>query len=66
MDNYNKEKKNNHILLKVLGKLFLIFIIATISIVLYDMYINIEVEEESYTADKVSKETSIRKRRKYK
>ena len=66
MDNYNKEKKNNHILLKVLGKLFLIFIIATISIVLYDMYINIEVEEETYTADKVSKETIIRKRRKYK
>ena len=61
MENYNQNKKNNHILTKILGKLILIFTIATISIVLYDMYINIEVDEEDYTADKISKEVSIRK-----
>lgn len=61
MDNYNREKRNNHILTKILGNLILIFTIATISIVLYDMYINIEVYEEDYTADKISKEVSIRK-----
>ena len=66
MDNYNKNKKNNYILIKILGMLLLIFIIATTSIVLYDLYINIEVDEEDYTANRLSKEVNVRKRRKYK
>ena len=42
-------------------QLLLIFTIATMSIVLYDMYINIDVdvEKETYTAEKTSKEISI-------
>ncbi len=38
-----------------------IFIIATASIILYDMYINIEVEPDInyYTAEKLAKEASI-------
>lgn len=36
----------------------MIFSIATVSIVLYDMYINIEIEEETYTPKKVSQEIS--------
>ena len=42
--------------------LVLIFVIATTSIVLYDMYINIEiVEENPYNAGKISREVSTRK-----
>ena len=56
--NKNKERKN-HLLSKIMGKVLLIFIISTMSIVLYDMYINIEVEEDSYSVDRISKETNI-------
>ena len=41
----------------ILG-ILIIFMIATFSIVLYDMYINIEIEDESYTPKKVSQEIS--------
>ena len=41
----------------ILG-ILIIFMIATVSIVLYDMYINIEVEDESYIPKKISQEIS--------
>lgn len=61
MKSYRKKEKKNHILTKIMLQLLLIFTIATMSIVLYDMYINIDVdvEKETYTAEKTSKEISI-------
>lgn len=60
MKNYRKKEKKNHILAKFLGQTLFIFMIATLSIVLYDMYINIDVENEAYTAEKLSKEISTK------
>lgn len=60
LKNYKKKEKKNHLLGKTLGQMFLLFVIATTSIVLYDMYINIDVEDESYTTEKISKEISIK------
>ncbi len=55
MKNYRKEEKKPHILTKILGKIILVFIISTISIVLYDMYINIEIDKEAdYNAVKIA------------
>ena len=54
MGNYQKEK--NHLFIKILLELIIVFIIATMAIVLYDMYINIEVEDNSYVVEKISKE----------
>lgn len=59
MKSYRKKEKKNHILTKIMLQILLIFTIATMSIVLYDMYINIDVEKENYTAEKTSKEISI-------
>ena len=59
MKSYRKKEKKNHILTKIMLQILLIFTIATMSIVLYDMYINIDVEKETYTAEKTSKEISI-------
>lgn len=40
----------------LIGELIFIFIVATASIVLYDMYINIDVKEYGeYTTEKVAK-----------
>lgn len=60
MKNYRKREKKNHVISKLVLQALIIFAIATTSIVLYDMYINIEVEEEPYIAEKTSKETSIK------
>lgn len=60
MKNYRKKEKKNHVISKLILQVLIIFAIATTSIVLYDMYINIDVEEESYIAEKVSKEISIK------
>ena len=60
MKNYRKKEKKNHVISKLILQALIIFAIATASIVLYDMYINIDVEEESYIAEKVSKEISIK------
>ena len=59
MKSYRKKEKKNHILTKIMLQILVIFTIATMSIVLYDMYINIDVEKETYTAEKTSKEISI-------
>lgn len=58
MKNYVKKQKKNYILSKMILGILIIFMIATVSIVLYDMYINIEIEDESYTPKKVSQEIS--------
>ncbi len=59
MKSQRKKGKKQHIFGKVLAETIFIFSIATMSIVLYDMYINIEVNnEEIYSAEKLSKEIS--------
>lgn len=59
LKNYNNKKKKNHTLLFLIGEAIFIFIVATASIVLYDMYINVDVVEyESYSAEKISKEVN--------
>lgn len=59
LKNYIKKQNKNHTLSKITIQIFLIFAIATTSIILYDMYINIEIEDStSYSANKVAKETS--------
>ena len=47
MKSQRKKEKKQHILGKVLAQTIFIFSIATMSIVLYDMYINIEVDNEA-------------------
>ena len=54
------EKKKNHFFLNILTKKLEVFIISTASIVLYDMYVNIDVEpKEYYSSEKLSKETNV-------
>ena len=51
------EKNKNHFFLNILTKILAVFIISTASIVLYDMYVNIDVEpKEYYSSEKLSKE----------
>lgn len=59
LKNHRKKEKKNHIFVKIFAEIALIFAISTMSIVLYDMYINIDVYEQNYTAEKITKETSI-------
>lgn len=58
MKDYIKKQKKNYTISKMILGILIIFMIATFSIVLYDMYINIEIEDESYTPKKVSQEIS--------
>ena len=59
MKNYKKKNKKTNILTWIIGEAIFIFIIATASIVLYDMYINIDVDQyESYSVEKTVKEVS--------
>lgn len=52
-------KKKTHTLTWLIGETLLIFTVATISIVLYDMYINIDVDKEvKYETEKIAKEVS--------
>lgn len=60
MKNYRRKDVKPHLLSKLILQLVITFIIATFSIVLYDMYINIDVEDSNYTAEKVSKEISTK------
>lgn len=61
MKGYRKKEKKAHLLAWVIGEFVLIFIIATISIILYDMYIHIDVEpEESYVPIKVTQEANTK------
>lgn len=60
MKNYNKKGKKTHILTWLIGEAIFIFVVATSAIILYDMYINIDVEKyDTYTSEKVTKEVSI-------
>lgn len=55
MNSYKKKKSKTNIIMWLIGELVFIFIVATASIVLYDMYINIDVNEyKEYTAEKIS------------
>ena len=60
MKNYRKREKKNHIFVKIIAEIALIFAISTMSIVLYDMYINIDVYRQDYTAEKISQEASTK------
>lgn len=52
-------KKKTHTLTWLIGETLLIFTVATISIVLYDMYINIDVDKEmKYETQRVAKEVN--------
>lgn len=56
MNSYKKKKSKTNIIMWLIGELIFIFIVATASIVLYDMYINIDVKEyDGYTAEKITK-----------
>jgi len=58
-NNYKKKEKT-HILTWVIGELIFIFIVATTAIILYDMYINIEVApDEKYKPEKISKQVNV-------
>lgn len=60
LKNHRKREKKNHIFVKIIAEIALIFAISTMSIVLYDMYINIDVYRQDYTAEKVSQEASTK------
>ena len=56
---YMKKEKKANILTNLIGEALFMFVIATASIVLYDMYINIDVvPETSYIPKQVSKEVN--------
>lgn len=58
--NYKKKAKKPHVLTWLIWEAVFIFIIATASIVLYDMYINIDATpKESYTAKKTVGEVKL-------
>ncbi len=59
MKSYIDKKKKNHVFMWLIAEVIFIFVIATVSIILYDMYINIDVKEyESYETEKVTKEVN--------
>lgn len=58
LKNHRKKEKKNHIFVKIFAEIALIFAISTMSIVLYDMYINIDVYEDMYNAEKISQEVN--------
>lgn len=60
MKHYQEKEKKDHVLGKFLMQITIIFIVATISIVLYDMYINIDVDNNTYSPEKVSTEISTK------
>lgn len=60
MKNYNKKGKKTHIISWLIGEAIFIFVVATSAIILYDMYINIDVDKyDTYTTEKVAKEVNI-------
>lgn len=57
---YKNNEKNNNKLIYAIEELILIFAVATISIILYDIYINVDVvQEENYGTIKTAKEVNI-------
>ena len=62
MKNYGnyKKKEKKHILTWVIGEAIFIFIVATATIILYDMYINIDATpRETYIPEKISREVNV-------
>lgn len=60
MKNYKKKEKKPHLLTWLIWEAVFIFIVATASIVLYDMYINVDVEEyKDYQIEKTSKSKEV-------
>ncbi len=56
MKNYKNKNHKTSLLTWLIGEAVLIFAVATASIALYDMYINIEVKPyDSYVAEKINK-----------
>lgn len=56
MNSYKKKKNKTNIIMWLIGELIFIFVVATASIILYDMYINIDVKEYGeYTAERTAK-----------
>lgn len=59
MKSYSQREKKSHIFGAIITEILLIFMVATISIILYDMYINIDVEKyEPYTTNKQAREVN--------
>lgn len=59
MKSYNKKEKKQNTISLIFDEILLIFVIATISIILYDMYINIDVENyETYAKEEKIQEVS--------
>lgn len=59
MNSYNKKKNKTNVFVWLISEIFLIFVTATASIVLYDMYINIDVVEyDGYVPEKIAKEVN--------
>ena len=60
MKKYKEKEKKDKTLIWALEELMLIFVVATVSIVLYDIYINVDIEpKQEYSATKITKETNI-------
>lgn len=61
LKSYNGKKKDkNHVIIWMIAETVFVFVVATVSIILYDMYINIEVDNSSttYIAEKTAKEVN--------
>lgn len=60
MKSYNGKKKDkSHVIVWMIAEIVFVFVIATVSIILYDMYINIDVDDtKTYVAEKTAKEVT--------
>ena len=57
MARYKEKNKKENLITIILGEIIFVFVIATASIILYDMYINIDVaEDKGYEAKKTAQE----------
>ena len=60
MKSYKENNKKNNKLIDAIEELILIFVVATISIVLYDIYINTDTaSQQSYETLKTAKEIGL-------
>jgi len=60
LKSYNGKKKDkSHVIVWMIAEIVFVFVIATVSIILYDMYINIDVDDtKTYVAEKTAKEVT--------
>ncbi len=55
MARYKEKNKKENLITIILGEIIFVFVIATASIILYDMYINIDVtKDEGYKAERTT------------